>query len=210
MNKWQPIETAPRDGNKIMVIGGMTEAESSLKRETLKIPMIVEYSYGNWDSIHSDYYYIKALNPTHWMPLPELPNNKTYAQLKGIHKLCEIYRSYINETQGLNLSFNNAKEKLKYDIDYTRLATKDEAEAQAINFCIIQGKFFGKKINSDYITNVLQNNFYVPKSFAKATLSEMQDVIEKTEQLGKDIGCNELFLTSNEKQQMVNFYEKNR
>lgn len=209
MNKWQPIETAPRDGTKIMVIGGMAEEDDGTwDYQPLNIPMIVEYRVHYWQCIRNCY--MTAVNPTHWMPLPKLPTGKTYAQLKGIHKLCEIYKNYINETQGLNLSFNNAKEKLKYDIDYTRLATKDEAEAQAINFCIIQDKFFGKKIDSNHITNVLQNNFYVPKSFAKATLSEMKTLIEKTEQLGRDIGCNELFLTSNEKQQMVNFYEKNK
>ena len=61
----------------------------------------------------------------------DIKQSKTYLQLKGIHKLCEIYAGYMSETSGLKVSFENAKEDLKYKIGYTRLANEDEAFAEA-------------------------------------------------------------------------------
>jgi len=63
-----------------------------------------------------------------------LVKSKTYDQLKGIHKLCEIYGNYMSEALGIKVNFENAKESLKYAIDYTRLATKDEATAEAFRY----------------------------------------------------------------------------
>lgn len=73
MSGWQPIETAPKDGTKILVftIHGELELSDWYKIET---PEYVEVSEGlyrkemrefssGWNSNH----------PTHWMPLPEPP-----------------------------------------------------------------------------------------------------------------------------------------
>jgi len=58
--------------------------------------------------------------------------SKSYDQLKGIHKLCEIYGNYMSESLGFKVSDENAKERLKYNINYTRLANADEALAEAL------------------------------------------------------------------------------
>jgi hypothetical protein len=62
----------------------------------------------------------------------EIKQSKTYLQLKGIHKLCEIYGVYMTEALGCKVNFENAKESLKYIIGYTRLANEGEALAEAL------------------------------------------------------------------------------
>jgi hypothetical protein len=53
---WQPIETAPKDGTWILVLGG------------LRPPLAVHWLVGDWvDSYGCTY------SPQHWMPLPEAP-----------------------------------------------------------------------------------------------------------------------------------------
>ena len=65
MNKWQPIETSPKDGTDILVMTG----------ETMHVV--------RWINIHGDFDYwavddnkhgpftLRGKAPTHWMPLPE-------------------------------------------------------------------------------------------------------------------------------------------
>ena len=65
--RWQPIETAPKDGTDILVMTG----------ETMHVV--------RWINIHGDFDYwavddnkhgpftLRGKAPTHWMPLPETP-----------------------------------------------------------------------------------------------------------------------------------------
>ena len=62
--KWQPIETAPKDGSEMLVwemFGGWFVAKWSLKR---KIWVSV------WSCMEFD-----EIEPTHWMPLPDQPED---------------------------------------------------------------------------------------------------------------------------------------
>ena len=66
MSAWQPIETAPKDGTRILAYG--------LERKRYWIVDVVRWHQpgnpvhdGFWIGTH---YTIK---PTHWMPLPEPP-----------------------------------------------------------------------------------------------------------------------------------------
>jgi len=54
----------------------------------------------------------------------------------------------------------------------------------------------------------LQEYFRVPASFADATLEEMQVLIEKVHELGRERGWNNLILTNQEYQEMVNYYQQ--
>jgi hypothetical protein len=56
---WQPIETAPKDGTRILAF--------------IIEPEIVEYEpeYGQWLDYSSE-----VVSPTHWQPLPDAPNNE--------------------------------------------------------------------------------------------------------------------------------------
>ena len=72
--EWQPIETAPKDGTKILVFTAMGEIEMS--------EWYVSKNY-RYDHIEGDVYK-KVLDeevglwnsnyPTHWMPLPKPPS----------------------------------------------------------------------------------------------------------------------------------------
>jgi len=54
----------------------------------------------------------------------------------------------------------------------------------------------------------LQKYFRVPASFADATLEEMQGLIEKVHELGRERGWHNLILTNQEMQEMVNYYQE--
>jgi hypothetical protein len=136
--------------------------------------------------------------------------SKSYDQLKGIHKLCEIYGNYMSESLGVKINFENAKEQLKDDIGYTRLANKDEAVAETLK---IKRDLKRKKqkmtINEfNSLVEGLQQKYQVPASFADATLEEMQELIEKVHELGRERGWRNLILTNQEMQEMINYYQQ--
>ena len=66
--KWQPIETAPRDGTKFLVLGGPYLG--------YVIPVVVDavFDEGAWWPNQSDWM-DGPLEPTHWMPLPPPPED---------------------------------------------------------------------------------------------------------------------------------------
>jgi hypothetical protein len=136
--------------------------------------------------------------------------SKSYDQLKGIHKLCEIYGNYMSESLGNKVSFENAKESLKYAIDYVRLVNADEALAEALRIQR-QKKLLGEKMTIKQLNSLvegLQKNYFVPASFADATLEKMQELIEKVHELGRVRGWHNLVLTNHEMQEMVNYYKQ--
>lgn len=66
MTEWQPIETAPRDGTRILVY----TAERCRRCLPGTVGMAVMFWDGAWaivDGIHARHL------PTHWKPLPEPP-----------------------------------------------------------------------------------------------------------------------------------------
>ncbi len=69
--KWQPIETAPKSGGKVLV----------WDPEWDKYPAIAAYDakYGRWadEDYDPDEDPRWHLTPTHWMPLPEPPKPHT-------------------------------------------------------------------------------------------------------------------------------------
>ena len=136
--------------------------------------------------------------------------SKSYDQLKGIHKLCEIYGNYMSEGLGVKISDENAKESLKYAIGYTRLANKDEAVAEALRYKrekkLLRINMTITEFNS--LVEGLQQKYQVPASFKDATLEEMQVLIEKVHELGRERGWHNLILTNQEMQEMVNYYEQ--
>jgi ElaB/YqjD/DUF883 family membrane-anchored ribosome-binding protein len=136
--------------------------------------------------------------------------SKSYNQLKGIHKLCEIYGNYMSESLGFKVSNENAKERLKYNINYTRLANADEALAEALRIRrekeLQNEDMTIKELKS--LVEGLQEYFRVPASFAEATLEEMRELIEKVHELGRERGWNNLILTNQEYQEMINYYQQ--
>lgn len=65
--KWQPIETAPRDGTEFQAWIGNWEPRCRFNEDgTFQIWGRIDYDIEGWD------YYPSAI-ATHWMPLPEPP-----------------------------------------------------------------------------------------------------------------------------------------
>jgi hypothetical protein len=137
---------------------------------------------------------------------------KSFLQLKGIHKLCQIYQEYISEAFGNKISFENAKENLKYEINYLRFCNADEAMGEALRIKR-QSQAVGKKMTIkelDQLALSLQSHYQVPKSFSDATLEEMTDLIEKVHEIGRNRGWHNLVLTNEEKQQMTEYFNNNK
>lgn len=65
MNTWQPIETAPKDGSKVLLYGRPWNDAG-----------IGQYHVRDryWMALNLMPFHSK---PTHWMPLPELPSNES-------------------------------------------------------------------------------------------------------------------------------------
>ena len=64
--EWKPIETAPTDGKQVILANikaGWVSTGYSRWQDSIPRPL--------WDSLDPDG--IGRCNPTHWMPLPELP-----------------------------------------------------------------------------------------------------------------------------------------
>lgn len=68
---WQPIETAPKDGTHVL-----------LWFEWHDLPVVGDFRYGRWWSVHSlggnlprpnGMDWEEVMRPTHWMPLPLPP-----------------------------------------------------------------------------------------------------------------------------------------
>ena len=57
--------------------------------------------------------------------------------------------------------------------------------------------------------SILQKYYLIPASFADTTLEQMQELIEKIHELGRDRNWHNLILTNPEMQEMVNYYQQN-
>lgn len=73
MNKWQPIETAPKDGSDIL-LGTTAEANAGYG-------YVCEGHYVDehgWYQANTDWTdtFDGEVNPTHWMPLPPPPDTQ--------------------------------------------------------------------------------------------------------------------------------------
>lgn len=68
-NQWQPIETAPKDGTKILlVLEGI--------HPHLDVPYTPSIGWFNgvvWGDEESEYSNCESWSPTHWMQLPKNP-----------------------------------------------------------------------------------------------------------------------------------------
>lgn len=59
--EWRPIETAPRDGTEVLAFARV---------DTEPLVRVAWLNHGRWDDGTG-----LSLRPTHWVPLPDPPNN---------------------------------------------------------------------------------------------------------------------------------------
>ena len=74
MSDWQPIETAPKDGQSVLLVR-YTGVIPRTKLYPFQI-VVGFWEITEWMAQNSEYYKqrdYEALHPTHWMPLPEPP-----------------------------------------------------------------------------------------------------------------------------------------
>lgn len=69
--KWQPIETAPKDGTAILAF--FPGRRGYVARQDVATIHWVEWGGGCWNNTSSGHS-IMVDEPTHWMPLPEPPS----------------------------------------------------------------------------------------------------------------------------------------
>lgn len=79
MSEWQPIETAPKDGEYVIVSYGAGFVTQACYTTA------IDASNGNWedregwfvyiadDAVYSDSFLESPVQPKHWMPLPKPP-----------------------------------------------------------------------------------------------------------------------------------------
>jgi len=68
LTKWQPIETAPRDGTEIIGRAGLWVEVTAFFKGTK--PWERKEA---WVTSNDDEGYAQDFKPTHWLPLPEIP-----------------------------------------------------------------------------------------------------------------------------------------
>jgi len=77
-SEWRPIETAPKDGGAhILLYGSCTQ-----QTQDLQLPKLPIAFSGYWDTLDEAWCSTAStwlgpfFDPTHWMPLPEPPEDK--------------------------------------------------------------------------------------------------------------------------------------
>lgn len=84
MSEWHPIDSAPKDGTWILLAGGKTSEDYYLPDhadESRRCSVGAWYEEPGWDGCWKIGFWDGAWRteyekPTHWMPLPEAPNER--------------------------------------------------------------------------------------------------------------------------------------
>jgi len=72
MSKWQPIETAPKDGTYILLLG---DSGYTTTPHRVAVGCWIEGYRDFWINHSNDAFTDDGEPPTHWMPLPEPPDD---------------------------------------------------------------------------------------------------------------------------------------
>ena len=71
--EWQPIDTAPKDGTEILVLSQEWGVFNNTPTRIIKPAKYSSY-HGYFVAFPVDFNF-QNISPTHWMPLPEFPND---------------------------------------------------------------------------------------------------------------------------------------
>jgi hypothetical protein len=78
-NQWQPIETAPKDGTRLLAY--MPYPHGPLARKMPPgIVFTAKFTGMRWHTDDHDPFVFFNADPTHWMPLPEPPKETANAE----------------------------------------------------------------------------------------------------------------------------------
>jgi hypothetical protein len=73
---WRTMESAPKDGTRILVVGGEWNGDVSTSCSN-HMAVMVEWLGLQWSVCDTDYYSAWITNPTHWQPSPLPPPPET-------------------------------------------------------------------------------------------------------------------------------------
>jgi hypothetical protein len=137
--------------------------------------------------------------------LSEIKDSKTYMQIRGIYKLCELLAIRLSESNGIKYSLENAKDWVKWYFDYTQLATEQEAIAEAINERSKAEQQGNKMTREQFINlvNAFKAGLKRTKSFADATKEEMMELIEGIHAMADKMEWHEVRLNAEDMQSLV-------
>ena len=78
--KWEPIETAPKDGTAVLAL-----------IEGSDIPQSVRYRNGGWKICWDDYRIAGIDGPTHWMPIPSADDLSALKEHDDALENCRLF-----------------------------------------------------------------------------------------------------------------------
>ena len=126
---WQPIETAPKDGSRILLffpVFGNSQRQEFWNWEAQKYNKNPNpYRSGDRECVYGVMWY-RDCPPTHWMPLHEAPNAEMSALLTEFQKLQD---SRIAELEA-ELEFDQRNAAMSQAESAKLLTERDELEAQ--------------------------------------------------------------------------------
>lgn len=76
MSEWQPIETAPKDGTRILVAGNGRVDIAHWEKDVSEV-LVAAYPNPYWQECDNSSWFLlgeKWFEPTHWMALPNPPS----------------------------------------------------------------------------------------------------------------------------------------
>jgi hypothetical protein len=137
--------------------------------------------------------------------IEEVKTVKTNPQLRGIHKLCQMLVDSFAAEWNKKFTLEEIKNNLKVKLGYMREPTDFEVNFMLLSKGIKLEDFDSQEYQraQNFVKGIKQ-----PKSFADATKQEMIDLITGIEAWAAQQGLKGIFLTSEEKQEMVRHYER--
>lgn len=136
----------------------------------------------------------------------EFSESKTLPQLRGIHRIIDLYSKRLSEIQGRKIGQDAAKVAFKYYFGLVQEASYDECFAEALhqrNIAQAQGKKISKK-EFDAMVAGLQKYYKVPVSLKDITKNEAMALIKRIhEDFVLEKGWNEMILTDEETREFL-------
>ena len=109
----------------------------------------------------------------------KVKKNKSWEQIKGVHKLCDLLAPRFSEIYGTPFDMEATKVHIKWQFDYLRPATYEEALCAAIEEREKQ-KALGQRMAISKFNELIgdfQKTLRKPKSLADATVDEIINLI---------------------------------
>ena len=137
-------------------------------------------------------------------------DSKSYSQVAGIHLLCERLAVRLTDTQGIPFDKESAKYAVKRKFKFTETVNDFQCNARLSEWKEDK-EALGERVNLRQLQEQrkeFKKTLTEVRSFATATLDEIQMLIREIEALGERMDWPEIKLESHYVTQMLEFYNK--